>query len=171
MLQNSKWNTVIQKWMKLKITYWGYGKFSIVAFNTSICRKKKHSLPVILLFISPFVLTIIARFLAGQRCTNADLKISLYSEVHIKTISWKLRILKPKNSWVIYPWSLHFSQKVDYFLIYSIVSVCLQTNITYMSWVHKSQKVNIVIMWNLRHIIFMWRRRYWQIFISTLVCL
>ena len=32
-----------------------------------------------------------------------------------------------------------------------------------------SQKANSVIIRNLRHIIFMWRRRYWQIFISALV--
>ena len=34
-----------------------------------------------------------------------------------------------------------------------------------------SQKVNSVIMRNLRHIIFMWRQRYWKIFISALVYL
>ena len=34
--------------------------------------------------------------------TNADLKISLYACVHIKTIPWKFFILKPKNSRVIY---------------------------------------------------------------------
>ena len=30
--------------------------------------------------------------------TNADLKISVYVYVHIKTIPWKFRILNPKNS-------------------------------------------------------------------------
>ena len=40
------------------------------------------------------------------RYTNADLKISLYVCVHIKTIPWKFHILNPKNSWVICPWSL-----------------------------------------------------------------
>ena len=43
--------------------------------------------------------------LLSQRYTNADLKISLYVSVHIKTIPWKFRILNPKNSRVIYPWS------------------------------------------------------------------
>ena len=37
---------------------------------------------------------------------GADLKISLYVCIHVKTIPWKFRILNPKNSRVIYPWSL-----------------------------------------------------------------
>ena len=45
--------------------------------------------------------------------------------LYIKTIPWKFCNLKPKNSRVIYPWSLNFSWKVGYFLTYSIVSVCL----------------------------------------------
>ena len=40
------------------------------------------------------------------RYTNADLKISLYVCVHLKTRTWKFRILNPKNFWVICPWSL-----------------------------------------------------------------
>ena len=41
--------------------------------------------------------------------TYADLKISLYVCVHIKTIPWKFRIHIPKNSWVICPWNLQIS--------------------------------------------------------------
>ena len=41
-----------------------------------------------------------------QRYTNANLKISLYVCVQIKSKSWKLCILNPKGSWVICPWSL-----------------------------------------------------------------
>ena len=41
--------------------------------------------------------------------TNAYLKTSLNVQVHIKTISWKFRIPNPKNSRVIYAWSLFFS--------------------------------------------------------------
>ena len=37
---------------------------------------------------------------------NADFKKSLYVCVHTKTIPWKFRLLNPKNSQVIYPWSL-----------------------------------------------------------------
>ena len=36
-----------------------------------------------------------------ERCTNANLKISVYVCVHIKKILWKFRILNPKNSQVI----------------------------------------------------------------------
>ena len=75
----------------------------------------------------------------NQRYTNADLKFSLYVRVNIKTISWKFRILNPKNSPFIYSWSLYFSKKVGYFLTYSIVSVCLQTNISYISGAHNSK--------------------------------
>ena len=67
------------------------------------------------------------------------MKISLYVRIHIKTIPWKFCILNPKNSRVIYPWSLNFSEKVGYFLTYSIVSACLQTNILYISGAHNSK--------------------------------
>ena len=40
------------------------------------------------------------------RDTNADLKISLYVYVHVKIITWKFRILNPKNSNVIFPYNL-----------------------------------------------------------------
>ena len=36
-------------------------------------------------------------------------KISLYVWVHIKIIPWKICIFNPKNSGVIYTWSLYFS--------------------------------------------------------------
>ena len=37
---------------------------------------------------------------------NADLKISLYVCVYLKTVPWKCRILDPENSRVTCPWSL-----------------------------------------------------------------
>ena len=40
----------------------------------------------------------------------------------------------------------------------------------HISYVRIFQKVNDVFMWNLQHI-FIWRRRYWQIFTSALVYL
>ena len=40
------------------------------------------------------------------RYTNADLKISLYVCVYIKTILWKFRFFSPKNGRVICTWSL-----------------------------------------------------------------
>ena len=40
-----------------------------------------------------------------------DLKISLYAWLDIKTVTWKFRNLEPKNSRVIYPWSLIFLKK------------------------------------------------------------
>ena len=42
------------------------------------------------------------------QCTCALMHIwhSLYARVQIKMIPWKFHILNPKNSWVIYPWSL-----------------------------------------------------------------
>ena len=46
------------------------------------------------------------------RYINADLKISLYVCVHIKTIPCKFRILNPKNSRVIYAWSFYIFWKV-----------------------------------------------------------
>ena len=42
-------------------------------------------------------------FSCALRYTNADLKMSLYVRVHIKMIPWKIRILNPRNSRVMYP--------------------------------------------------------------------
>ena len=41
------------------------------------------------------------------------------------------------------------------------LNVCKQT--FHISNVDISQNVKDVLMWNLQHVIFMWRRRYWQI--------
>ena len=49
------------------------------------------------------------------------------------------------------------------------LNVCKQN--FHISHVRISEKVKDVLMWNLWHIIFKWRRRYWQIFKSALVCL
>ena len=48
----------------------------------------------------------VSKWYSCQRCTNADLKISLCYCAHIKTIPSKRGILNPKNSRVIYEWSL-----------------------------------------------------------------
>ena len=79
---------------------------------------------------------------------------SPYVYVHMITIPWKFRILNPKNSRVICLWS---------FWIF--------VNKLHISHVRISQKVKGVLMWNLQHIIFISRRRYWQIFKSALVYL
>ena len=47
------------------------------------------------------------------------------------------------------------------------LNVCKQT--FHISHVRISQKVKGVLMWNLQHVIFKWRRRYCQIFKSALV--
>ena len=49
------------------------------------------------------------------------------------------------------------------------LNVCKQT--FHVSHVRISQKVKVVLMWNLQHVIFKRRRRYYQIFKSTLVYL
>ena len=46
---------------------------------------------------------------------------------------------------------------------------CMVVFSFHTSHVRISQKVKGFLMWNLRHIIFIWRRRYWEIFISALV--
>ena len=48
------------------------------------------------------------------------------------------------------------------------LNICKQT--FHISHVRISQKVG-ALMWNLQHIIFIWRQRYWQIFKSALVYL
>ena len=45
------------------------------------------------------------------------------------------------------------------------LNVCKQT--FHMSHGCISQKVKDVFMWNFQHIIFIWKRRYWQIFKSA----
>ena len=53
----------------------------------------------------------------AQRCTNADLKISLFVCFHIKKIPCKFRIFYPKGSWAsIWPQNLfHISPKMAIF--------------------------------------------------------
>ena len=61
-----------------------------------------------------------------------------------------------------------FVKKQDnFYFILSFLNVCKQ--FYHISHVHVSQNVTGVLMWNLRHIIFMWRRRVWQIFKSAVV--
>ena len=57
----------------------------------------------------------------------------------------------------------------NFYYILLILNVCKQT--FHISHVRISQKVKGVLMWNLQHIIFIWRRRYCQIFKSALVYL
>ena len=47
-----------------------------------------------------------------------------------------------------------------------LLNVCKQT--FHISHLRVSQKVKGILMWNLQHIIFIWRRRYWQVFIFAL---
>ena len=48
-------------------------------------------------------------------------------------------------------------------------NVCIHT--FHISHLHISQKLRSMYMWNLQHIIFIWRRRFWLIFKSALVYL
>ena len=50
-----------------------------------------------------------------------------------------------------------------------VLNICEKT--FYISSKRISQKVKGVLMWNLQHFIFIWRRRYWQIFKYALVYL
>ena len=52
-------------------------------------------------------------------------KINLYVSVHTKMTHWKFRILNPKKSRVICPWSLQIVYKVGSFLTYSIAFIYL----------------------------------------------
>ena len=45
--------------------------------------------------------------------------------VRMKIIPWQFCILNPKNSRVIYPWILYFTETVGYYITWSIVYVCL----------------------------------------------
>ena len=98
---------IVQK-LKLR-NYWYF-------WNKSTCFEV---LTKVLLENHLYRITIVKKY------TNAELKIFLYARLHIKVIPWKFWILKPKNSRVIYAWSLYFSLKIGYFLRYSFVSVCL----------------------------------------------
>ena len=58
-----------------------------------------------------------------------------------KMITWKFCILNPKNSGIISSYSLNFSQKVGYFLTYSIVFARLSTNISQTLRVNNARTV------------------------------
>ena len=88
------------------------------------------------------------------------MKIPLHPCVYIKTILFTFLIL------IIFQL---FGREVCKFLksrLIFILSYCF-----HISDVLISQKIKSVLMWNLPHIIFMWRQKYWQILKSPLVYL
>ena len=118
------------------------------------------------------IIFVFLRFFPVVKGTLMQIWKSGYVCVHIKAIRENLaflilRILK----------LLLFAREVRKFLtnwailylILLFLNVCKQT--LHISQVRRSQNVKDVIMWNPRQIIFMWRRRYWQIFKSALVYL
>ena len=97
------------------------------------------------------------------------MNISLCVCVYIKTILWKSHILNPKNSRVISP---KFVKSLKSRLIFNIFyfSRMFVNKLFSISLVRSTQKVKDVLMWNFQHI-FIWRRRYLQIFKSALMYL
>ena len=97
------------------------------------------------------------------------MKISVFVRVHIKTIPWKFNILILR---ILELFTVKFVNCFKSRLLF---------NVFYCFWMFVSKlfiylacaylRVKGVLMWNLQHIIFIWRRRYWQIFKSALVCL
>ena len=86
--------------------------------------------------------------------TNADLKISLHACVHIKAIPWKFRILKPKNSRVIYTPICKFLKRWgNFYNVIFFLNACKQTFHIYH--VRLSQNVKGVSRWSLRRVIVM----------------
>ena len=102
--------------------------------------------------------------------TDADLKIFLYVCVHIKTIPWKCRFLnKEFLSHLLVKFINFFKNRLIFISFYCCFWVFVNKLFTYLTCA--SQYVKGALLWNLRHIVFMWRRRYWQIFKSVLVYL
>ena len=66
---------------------------------------------------------------------------------------------------------MEFVKFLESRLIFNILflNVCKQT--FHISHVRISQELKGILMWNLKHIVFILRRRYWQIFKSALVYL
>ena len=86
------------------------------------------------------------------------LLILLYVWVHIKTIPWKFCILNPRNSRVIYTWSLCFFLK-NRLLFNKFYCFSMFVNKHFISRECITQNVNTAIIQNLWHIIFMWRKK------------
>ena len=85
----------------------------------------------------------------------------------MKMMPWKFRILNTKNSQIIYHEVCIFLKKyVTFWYIVLFLFVCKQA--FHMSWVRISQKINGVIMKNLRHI-FMKISLDFYIYISVLL--
>ena len=78
------------------------------------------------------------------------MEVCLHDCVHIKTITWKFRILNLKNSRVIYL-PVKFVNFLKSRLIFniSIVSECLWTNFSHILHAHIS-KIKSVLKWNLQ---------------------
>ena len=83
---------------------------------------------------------------------NADLKISLYVCVHVKTIPWKFRILFPKDSRVICAWVCKFLKKQTFDVSHQRIS----------------QKVKGALMWNVQHIYF---RMKTKVLVDVQICI
>ena len=101
--------------------------------------------------------------------SNADLKISLYVGVPIKTIpeNFAFLILRiPKFDRKVFKF---WKSALIFYLILLFLNVCKQN--FHISHVHASQNVKGALMWNLRNIIFMWKPKYRQISKSALVYL
>ena len=97
-------------------------------------------------------------------CRDADAEISKWPPEDFAFLI--LRILK------LFTLDLRiYYLQVIYALIFNKSSLNVCKQIFHISHVRISQKVKGVLMWNLQHIIFIKRRRYWQIFISVLVYL
>ena len=84
--------------------------------------------------------------------TNAELKISLYVCVHIKTIILTILELFALEVFKVLKKQTNFKH------ILLFLNVCKQT--FDISHVRVSQNVKDVLTLNLQHIIFMWRQRY-----------
>ena len=131
-------------------------------FSCGFCEISKNTLFTEHLWTTASVLLLLFHMLKVM-------KITLYVCVDIKTIPWKFRILNPKK------FRVTSSVKFVNFLksIPLVLNVCSFDDVvnklfTYLTYA-LSQKVKGALMWNLQHIIFIWRPRNWQIFKSVLV--
>ena len=112
-------------------------------------------------------------YLKVQQCRFENLLICC---VHIKTIPWKFRFLKTLR---YLPVNLvNFLKNRPIFILFycicmfvSVYSIVFSCQTFHIYHVRISQNVYGVLMWNLRHIVFMWGRRYWEILKSALVYL
>ena len=135
-LQNSQENTYARVSFLIKLQAWIKREALAQVLSCEFCKSFRNTFFIehlwwLLLVVGVLLFThdsavkhihFYSHFIKG---TLMQIWKSCYVCIHVKTIPWNFRIQNSNNSRVLRSLNLQFSSKVDYFLTYSIVPLCL----------------------------------------------